>query len=138
MFVAGGSHVDRSAERAAPQVCSLDRPAVGVNAAPNSPERANEILGGVAGACSGIKCGENRTERRREDRDGVERHAPVSEQDHIAGAVAALGDEHACRQRVLAALEEIIKFDDDREFAKAAQRRFLDLTDLTPHQGLAR
>ena len=29
---------------------------------PNSPEMAFDLLGGVAGACSGIKCGENRTQ----------------------------------------------------------------------------
>lgn len=29
--------------------------------APNSRDGASELLGGVAGACSGIKCGENRT-----------------------------------------------------------------------------
>lgn len=85
MFVAGGSHVDRSAERAAPRV--FDRPAVGVNAAANS-----------------------------------------SEDHHVAVAAAALGDEHACRRRVLAALETLMQFDNDPDLRREVRSRYLDLT----------
>lgn len=62
--------------------------------------RSTEILGGVAGACSGIKCGENRTERRREARDSVERHAtnPVANVGEGAnGAIAAAPYDPASR-----------------------------------------
>jgi uncharacterized protein (UPF0335 family) len=45
----------------------------------NLPETESEILGGVAGACSGIKCGENRTGTESETSgDSVERHAQIS------------------------------------------------------------
>lgn len=54
----------------------------------NSPTMASEILGGVAGACSGIKCGENRTRTEiATSGDGVERHATNS------NSGAALGSE---------------------------------------------
>lgn len=47
----------------------------------------------------------------------------------VASAVADLGDQLACKERVLNALTEIMKFETDPVFAKLAQRRFLDLTD---------
>lgn len=47
----------------------------------------------------------------------------------LALAIASLDDRHACKERVLSALTEIIKFDTDPVFAKLAQRRFLDITD---------
>lgn len=47
----------------------------------------------------------------------------------VASAVADLDDRHACRERVLDALTDIMKFETDRVFAKIAQRRFLDITD---------
>ena len=47
----------------------------------------------------------------------------------LALAVASLDDRHACKERVLSALEDIIKFETDPVFAKLAQRRFLDITD---------
>lgn len=48
-----------------------------------------ELLGGVAGTCSGIKCGENRTGTESETSgDSVERHATNSQSDD--GAVAAV------------------------------------------------
>lgn len=46
----------------------------------------------------------------------------------VAIAAADLDDRHACRERVLDALTEIMKFETDPAFAKVAQRRFLDLT----------
>jgi hypothetical protein len=45
----------------------------------------------------------------------------------IASAAADLGDKFACKERVLDALTEIMKFETDPVFAKLAQRRFLDL-----------
>lgn len=43
----------------------------------NSPVMASEKVGGVAGACSALSCGENRTGTESETSgDGVERHAP--------------------------------------------------------------
>lgn len=54
-----------------------------------SPEGANDILGGVAGACSGIKCGENRTGTESETSgDSVERHALILPSD--GDAIAAV------------------------------------------------
>lgn len=51
-----------------------------------------------------------------------------SETFAIASAAADLDDHHACRERVLDALTEIMKFETGPVFAKSAQRRFLDLT----------
>jgi hypothetical protein len=85
MFVAGGRHVDRSAERAAPRV--FDRLAVGENTAADS------------------------------------------EQDHIARAVADLGDRHACRERVLDALEIVMQLGDNAELRRVARNRYLELTE---------
>lgn len=45
----------------------------------------------------------------------------------VASAVADLGDQLACKERVLNALTEIMKFETDPVFAKLAQRRFIDL-----------
>ena len=50
----------------------------------------------------------------------------------VASAVADLGDQLACKERVLNALTEIMKFETDPVFAKLAQRRFLDLTNKEP------
>lgn len=87
MFVAGGRHVDRSAERAQTPRDFFDRPAVGVNAAVNS-----------------------------------------SEEHHVAVAAAALGDRHACRRRVLDALETLMQFDSDPGLRREVRSRYLDLT----------
>lgn len=46
----------------------------------------------------------------------------------LALAVASLDDRHACKERVLSALTEIIKFETDPVFAKLAQRRIISLT----------
>lgn len=46
----------------------------------------------------------------------------------LALAVASLDDRHACKERVLSALTEIIKFETDPVFAKMAQRRIISLT----------
>lgn len=43
-------------------------------------------------------------------------------------AVASLDDRHACKERVLSALTEIIKFETDPVLAKLAQRRIISLT----------
>lgn len=48
-------------------------------------------------------------------------------------AVTSLDDRHACKERVLSSLEDIIKFETDPVFAKLAQRRFLDITDGEHH-----
>lgn len=47
----------------------------------------------------------------------------------IVSAVADLDDRHACRDRVLAAIEDILKFDSDPELRAAATRRFHDIHD---------
>lgn len=46
----------------------------------------------------------------------------------LALAVASLDDRHACKERVLSALTEIIKFETDPVFAKLAQRQIISLT----------
>ena len=51
------------------------------------------------------------------------------ESTHIARAAASLGDRHACRERVLDALRDILQFDADPELRAASRRRYLDLTD---------
>lgn len=53
----------------------------------------------------------------------------MNEDIYLASAVAALDDRHACRHRVLGALEEILKFDSDPRFREAARSRYLDLTE---------
>ncbi|MES0207899.1 DUF2312 domain-containing protein [Mesorhizobium sp. M0028] len=69
-----------SAIEGAPMTGEASRASVGAGTdAINSPEAANELLGGVAGACSGIKCGENRTGTESETSgDSLERQAPNS------------------------------------------------------------
>lgn len=47
----------------------------------------------------------------------------------VATAVADLDDRHACRDRVLAAIEDILKFDIDPELKAAARRRYHDIHD---------
>lgn len=46
----------------------------------------------------------------------------------LALAVASLDDRHACKERVLSALTEIVKFETDPVFAKLAQRQIISLT----------
>lgn len=46
----------------------------------------------------------------------------------LALAVPSLDDRHACKERVLSALEDIIKFETDPVLAKLAQRRIISLT----------
>lgn len=51
------------------------------------------------------------------------------ERAHVAGAVASLGDRHASQERVLSALEEILKFDSSDEFRALAKRRYHQIHD---------
>lgn len=53
----------------------------------------------------------------------------MNERLHIATAVAALGDEHASRDRVLEALETIMQFDRDEALRAHIRRRYCDLTE---------
>lgn len=53
----------------------------------------------------------------------------MNESLHIATAVAALGDEHASRDRVLEALETIMQFDRDPALRAQVRRRYCDLTE---------
>lgn len=52
-----------------------------------------------------------------------------SEARAIATAVASMDDRHACRDRVLAAIEDILKFDSDPELKAVAHRRYHDIHD---------
>lgn len=42
-------------------------------------------------------------------------------------AVASLDDRHACKERVLSALEDIMQFDDDEALRCLVRRRYNDL-----------
>lgn len=51
------------------------------------------------------------------------------EEAQLARAVASLDDRHACRQRVLSALEDLIQFEESQSVRQMAKQRYLDLTD---------
>lgn len=53
----------------------------------------------------------------------------MTEARTIAVAAADLGDEYACRVRVLEALETIMQFDRDPALRAQARRRYCDLTE---------
>lgn len=46
----------------------------------------------------------------------------------LAIAVASLDDRHACKERVLSALEDIMQFDDDEALRCLVRRRYNDLS----------
>lgn len=46
----------------------------------------------------------------------------------LALAVASLDDRHACKERVLSALEDIMQFDDDEALRCLVRRRYNDLS----------
>lgn len=152
----GGRYVDRSAERAAPRV--FDRPAVGVNAAANSLN-FDRSTGAIVGATTvdggqgqDVDVGARPATATPEKVEDGEKDCNVpdpssdggpipgtagsiapctfpSEDHHIAVAAAALGDEHACRRRLLDALEIVMQYGDNADLRRVARNRYLDLTE---------